>query len=65
MVGGGGWGVHDGQLLTLSPNLLRSQIPYMVGGGGGGGTCWPTFDTESKSAKFQIPYGVVWAWGGT
>ena len=25
------------QLLMLSPNLLKSQIPYTVGGGVGGG----------------------------
>ena len=35
---GGGWGVGSNfQLLMLSPNLLKSQIPYTVGGGGGGG----------------------------
>ena len=30
MIGGEGGG---GQLLTLSPNLLKSQIPHMGGGG--------------------------------
>ena len=32
----GGGGVRDGQLLMLSPNLLKSQIPYAPGEGGGG-----------------------------
>ena len=38
--GGRGGGVHH-QLLILSPNLLKSQIPYMVVGGGGGGEGLP------------------------
>ena len=33
MVGGGGLMTN---FLMLSPNLLKSQIPYTVGGGGGG-----------------------------
>ena len=38
------------QLLMLSPNLLKSQIPYV--GGGWGVECGPSnFDAESKSAK--------------
>ena len=59
--GGGGGGIHDSQLLMLSPNLLRSQIPYMVGGGGGG-TWRPTFDAESKAAK--IPNSLYGGGGG-
>ena len=42
------------QLLMLSPNLLKSQSPFMVGRGEGGEVCdgqLPTFDAESKSAK--------------
>ena len=39
------------QLLMLSPNLLRSQIPYMVGKGVVHDEQLPTFDAESKSAK--------------
>ena len=45
------------QLLMLSPNLLRSQIAYMVVGGQGGreggvqDEQLPTFDAESKSAE--------------
>ena len=38
-MGGGGGGGGRGsnfQLLMLSPNLLKSQIPYMGGAGGGG-----------------------------
>ena len=51
------------QLLMLSPNLLKSQIPYVSGGGGGGVSDGqlPTFDAESKSAK--IPNSLC-EWGG-
>ena len=48
------------QLLMLSPNLLKYQIPYMVGGGGGD-ELFPTFDAESKPAK--IPNS-LYGWGG-
>ena len=34
------------QLLMLSPNLLKSQIPYMVEGGRGAGTQLPTVDAD-------------------
>ena len=36
-VGGGWWGRVIFQFLMLSPNLLKSQIPYVGGGGGGEG----------------------------
>ena len=41
------------QLLTLSPTLLKSQIPLSGGGGGGGGggNQFLTFDAESQFAK--------------
>ena len=38
------------QLLMLSPNFLKSQIPISVGGGVGGNQ-FSTFDAESKFAK--------------
>ena len=58
------------QLLMLSPNLLKSNIPYVQWGGGGrrvgGGVgCkvdFPTFDAESKSAK--IPNSLCPVEGG-
>ena len=56
------------QLLMLSPNLLKSQIPYTAGGGGGGGggvvenADLPTFDAECKSAK--IPNSLCGRGGG-
>ena len=43
MVGGGGLVTTNFEPLMLSPNLLKSQIPYMVRGGGGGDDqlwCW-------------------------
>ena len=47
---------YNFQLLMLSPNLLKSQIPFMVGWGRGPG--WAgiqlsTFDAESQSAKIS------------
>ena len=62
--GGGGFISANFQLLMLSPNLLRSQIAYMVGGGGGGvhDDQLPTFDAESKSAK--IPNSLYGGWRG-
>ena len=45
----------------LSPNLLNSQIPY-VGGRGVENADFPTFDTESKSAK--IPNSLCGQGGG-
>ena len=51
------------QLLMLSPNLLRSQIPYMVGGGGGFMmTNFQLLSAESKSA--DIPNSVYGGGGG-
>ena len=47
--------------------MLKSQIPYMLGGGGGGEaeTQLPTFDAESKSAKIlNSLYGVGGGGGG-
>ena len=61
--GGGGWMTANFQLLMLSPNLLKSQSPFMVVGGGG--VCdgqLPTFDAESKSAK--IPKSLYGGGGG-
>ena len=49
------------QLLMLSPNLLKSQSPFMVGGGVHDGQL-PTFDAESKSAK--IPKSLYGGGGG-
>ena len=55
--GGGGGGGREGgcvmanfQLLMLSPNLLKSQSPFMVGAGVHDDQL-PTVDAESKSAK--------------
>ena len=42
---GGGVGPNF-QLLMLSPNLLKSQIPFMVGGGGA-----PTFKSQLQTYK--------------
>ena len=52
--GGGGGMMANFQLSIASPNLLKSQSPFMVGGGGGfhDGQL-PTFDAESKSAKIR------------
>ena len=68
--GGGGRGrcmMANFQLLMLSPNLLKSQSPFTVGGGGGWG--WEvhdgqllTLDAESKSAK--IPKSLCTRAGG-
>ena len=47
------------QLLMLSPNLLKSQSPIMVGRGEG----WqpiPTFEVESKSAKIPNSHYGMW-----
>ena len=38
------------QLFMPSPNLLQTQIPYMVAEKGGGASR-STFDAEPKSAK--------------
>ena len=58
--GGGGEGALGGlgvefnvQLLMQSPNLLKSQIPYMVRCRGWGEVQLPTFDAEFKSAIIQ------------
>ena len=48
--GGGGSMLANFQLLMLSPNLLKSQSPFTVGGHDGQ---LPTFDAKSKSAKTQ------------
>ena len=37
----------------LSPDLLKSQITYTLGGGGVGDGQLRTFDAESKSTKIQ------------
>ena len=51
------------QLLMLSPNLLKSQIPMsIVGGRVVGGNQFPTFDAASKFAK--IPNSHVPRWRG-
>ena len=55
--GGGGLVTTNFQLLMLSPNLLKSQIPY----GGGGVMTNFQLDAESKSAK--IPNS-LYGWGG-
>ena len=49
------------QLLMLSPNLLKSQSPIMVGGEGKGvDDQFPTFDAESKSAKITKSHYRGW-----
>ena len=46
----------------LSPNLLKSLIPYAGGGGGGlENVDLRTFDAESKSAKIS---NSLCGWGG-
>ena len=54
------------QLLMRSPNLLKSQSPFMVGGGGGGvhDGQLPTFDAESISAKIPKSGGGGGGGGG-
>ena len=55
----------DGQLLMLSTNLLKSQIPMSrVGGWVGGGGWQPTFDAKSKVLKSQLPMFRVGGGGG-
>ena len=62
MVGGGRGVMNFFQLLMLTPNLLKSQIPYTVGWGrGAGDKLFPTFDAHSKSAK--IPNSLYGGWG--
>ena len=65
--GGGRVGEPNFQLLMLSPNLLKSQIPMLGGGRGEGEGGWwnqlPTFDTEFKFAKIQNSR-VQWGMGG-
>ena len=42
------------QLFMPSPNVLRSKIPYTVGGGAHiDDDQFPTFDAEPKSARLQ------------
>ena len=41
------------QLLILSSNLLKSNIPMLRVGGGACGDQFPTFDAEFKFAKIQ------------
>ena len=53
-------GVSNFQLLKLSPNPLKSQIPYTVRGDQVG-IQLPTFDADSKSAK--IPNS-LYGWEG-
>ena len=53
----GGGGERD-QLLILSPEMLKSQIPILGGGG------QPTFDAESRNAKIaNFHFGI--GGGGT
>ena len=76
MSGGGGGGGGEGgviwpmfQLLMVSPNSLKSQIPYVQwgwGGVGGGGvylTHVPIFDAESKSANILNSLCLGWGEG--
>ena len=56
---GGGGGGNNCQLLMLSPNLLKFQSPFAVGGGG---NQLPTFDAEFRNAK--IPMSYFWGGGG-
>ena len=60
LYGGGRGLVTNFQLLMLSPNLLKSQISYTVGGGVGDGQL-PTIDAESNSAKIS---NFLYNWGG-
>ena len=62
--GGRGCMMANFQLLMLSPNLLKSQSPFMVGGVHDGQL--PTFDAESKSAKVpkSLYGGGRGGWGG-
>ena len=59
--GGVGLVMTNFQLLMLCPNMLKSQIPYMVRGGGGGNKL---FDAESKSAKIPNSLYGGGEWGG-
>ena len=65
-VRGGGRGLGPNfQLLMLSPNLLKSQIPFMVGWGWLGGGMAPNFHLLMLSAnllKLQIPFMVGGGW---
>ena len=54
--GGGGSGVQL-QLLMLSPNLLKSQIPYMVGGGEGVGLNFQLLMTSPNRLKSKNVIG--------
>ena len=60
MVGVGGLVTNFFQFLMLSPNLLKSQIPYVMGEGGG--CWWQTFFQllmlSPNLLKSQIPYMV-------
>ena len=47
---GGGGGEFDGQLLMLSPEVLKSKIPIFAGEG----CLRPTVDAESRNDKIQI-----------
>ena len=53
---GGEGGLTNFQLLMPSPNLLKSPNSLYGGAGGGVGDQLPTFNAESRSAQFQIPY---------
>ena len=62
----GGWGglvETNFQLLMLSSNLLKSQIPMLRVQGGVSRNQFPTFDAEFKFAKIQNPH-VQGGWGG-
>ena len=58
-----GGGVGD-QLLMLSPDILKSQIPIFEGGGG----WWPTFRRQLQNFKVkswaEISISGRWGWGG-
>ena len=59
---GGGSVETNFQLLMLSSNLLKSQIPMSrVGGREVSGNQFPTFDAEFKFAKIQNSH--VQGWG--
>ena len=60
----GGGGVSD-QLLMLSPEMVKYQIPISAGGVGGGGGWSPTFDAKSRNAKNpKFPFLQVGGWVG-
>ena len=61
--GGGGGGRSTSQLLMLSPNLLKTQNPYICLGGGGG-RVFQLLMQSPKLPRTQIPYVCLRRLGG-